>query len=188
MSTATRITTADELLHMPDDGYRYDLIEGELRKMSPPGSAHGYVAMEVSLRLADHVRRNQLGQVFAAETGFRVGRNPDSVLAPDASFVRKERVAAIGITNEYFPEAPALVVEVISPGDTAEEVDDKMRRWFAAGAELGWVMYPKSKTVTVYRGLANIRVLKADDMLDGDSVVPGFTCRVGDLFAALGSK
>jgi Uma2 family endonuclease len=171
---------------MPDDGYRYDLIDGELRKMSPPGSTHGFVTMEIASRLLDHVRRHQLGQVFAAETGFRISRNPDTVLAPDASFVREDRIAAHGITEEYFPEAPALVVEVVSPGDTADEVDDKMHRWFAAGVELGWVVYPKRHTVTVYRGLNDIRVLKADDTLDGGSVVPGFTCRVGDLFTALG--
>ena len=173
---------------MPDDGYRYDLVEGELRKMSPPGSAHGYVAMEVSLRLGEHVRCNKLGSVFAAETGFRIGRGPDTVLAPDVSFVRKERLAVTGIPDEYYPEAPALVVEVVSPGDTAEEVDDKMRRWFAAGVELGWVIYPRGRTVTVYRGLDDIRVLSADDVLDGNSVVPGFSCRVRDLFSALGSK
>jgi Uma2 family endonuclease len=173
---------------MPDDGYRYDLIDGELRKMSPPGSAHGFVAMEVAMRLVDHVRQHQLGQVFAAETGFRVAQNPDTVLAPDASFVRKERIAVHGITEEYFPEAPALVVEVVSPGDTADEVDGKMRRWFAAGVELGWVVYPKRHTITVYRGLGDIRVLKPTDVLDGGAVVPGFTCSVGDLFAHLGSK
>jgi len=144
--------------------------------------------MEVSLRLAEHVRRKQLGNVFAAETGFRIGRDPDTVLASDVSFVRKERLAVTGITDEYYPEAPAFVVEVVSPGDTAEEVDDKMRRWFAAAVELGWVMYPKGRTVTVYRGLDDIRVLAADDILDGGLVVPDFTCRVGDLFSALGRK
>jgi Uma2 family endonuclease len=188
MSTATRITTADELLHMPDDGFRYDLLEGELRKMSPPGSVHGYVTMEVSYRLAEHVRRNSLGSVFAAETGFRIGRNPDTVLAPDVSFIRKERIGVTGIPTAFYPEAPALVVEVVSPADTAEEVDDKMHRWFAAGVELAWVVYPSGRTVTVYNGLDSIRVLSENDMLDGGSVVPGFTCRVGDLFAALGPK
>ena len=188
MSTVTRIATADELLHMPDDGYRYDLIEGELRRMSPPGSVHGYVAMELSLRLGEHVRCNELGNVFAAETGFRIGRDPDTVLAPDVSFVRKERLAVTGIPDEFYPEAPALVVEVVSPGDTAEEVDDKMRRWLAAGVEMGWVVYPRGRTVTVYRGLDDIRVLTEDDTLDGGAVVPGFRCRVGELFAALGPK
>lgn len=187
MSTATRITTADELLHMPDDGFRYELVEGELRKMTPAGSEHGFLSNEISWLLTEHVRRNDLGQVFGAETGFRLSRSPDTVLAPDASFVRKERIAVTGIPKEFYPEAPALVVEVVSPGDTAEEVDDKMRRWFAAGVEMGWVVYPGGRTVTVYRGLDDIRVLTANDTLDGGAVVPGFRCRVGDLFAALGA-
>ena len=185
MSTATRITTADELLHMPDDGYRYELVDGELRKMTPAGGEHGFLSNEIGWLLTEHVRRNELGQVLGAETGFRIGRNPDTVLAPDTSFIRKERIAVIGIPKEYFPEAPALVVEVVSPGDTAEEVDDKMRRWFAAGVEIGWVIYPRGRTVTVYRALDDICILTANDMLDGESVVPGFRCRVGDLFSAL---
>lgn len=172
---------------MPEDGYRYELVEGELRKMSPPGSAHGFVAMEIASRLLEYVRLHQLGLVFAAETGFRIARSPDTVLAPDASFVRTERIAIHGVPEEYFPEAPALVVEVVSPGDTAYEVDDKMQRWFASGVELGWVVYPKRHTVTVYRGLHDIQVLQADDLLEGGAVVPGFTCRVGDLFARLGA-
>jgi Uma2 family endonuclease len=185
MSAATQVTTADELLYMSDKGYRHELIEGELRKMSPAGSEHGVLSNEISWLLTEYVRRHGIGQVFCAETGFRIGRNPDTVLAPDASFVRKERIATIGIRKEFFPEAPALVVEVISPGDTAEEVDDKMRRWFAAGVELGWVIYPRGRTVTVYRALDDIRILTAEDSLDGESVVPGFRCRVGELFSAL---
>jgi len=144
--------------------------------------------MELSLRLGEHVRRNKLGYVFAAETGFRIGHDPDTVLAPDVSFIRKERIAVTGIPQEFYPEAPALVVEVVSPGDTAEEIDDKMRRWIAAGVEIGWVVYPRGRTVTVYHGLDNIRVLTENDTLDGGTVVSGFTCRVGDLFSALGPK
>lgn len=186
MSTVTRITTAHELLYMPDDGFRYELVEGELRKMTPSGAEHGVLASEMDVLLREHVRRNDLGQVFGAETGFVIGKNPDTVLAPDASFVRKERIAVHGIPKEYFPEAPALVVEIVSPSDTAEEVDDKMRRWLAAGAELGWVIYPKGRTVTVYRSLDDIRILTSGDTLDGGLVVPGFRCRIGDLFVALG--
>jgi Uma2 family endonuclease len=173
MSTATRITTADELLHMPDDGFRYELIEGELRKMTPAGSEHGFLSNEISWLLTEHVRQNDLGQVFCAETGFLIGRDPDTVLAPDTSFVRKERIAVFGIPKEYFPEAPALVVEVISPSDTAEEVDDKMRRWFAAGVELGWVIHPSAHGDRL-SSVDDIRILTANDTLDGGSVVPGF--------------
>jgi Uma2 family endonuclease len=185
MSIATSLTTAHDLLHLPDDGFRYELIDGALRKMTPAGSVHGFLSVEVAYRLSEHVRPNGLGRVFGAETGFRIRRDPDTVLAPDVSFIRKERIQTIGIPNEYFPEAPALVVEIVSPNDTAEEVDDKMRRWLAAGVELGWVVYPGGRSVTVYRSLADICVLGSADTLDGGSVLPGFRCRVGDLFSAL---
>ncbi|MEX2317070.1 MAG: Uma2 family endonuclease [Pirellulales bacterium] len=185
MSTATRITTADELLQLPDDGYRYELIEGELRQMTPAGFTHGFVISEVHGRLWNYISERKLGILTGAETGFIVGRNPDTVLAADVAFVRQSRVDKLGFPNEYFPEAPALVVEVVSPGDTIEEVDSKMRRWLAVGVELVWVPYPRGRTVTVYRSLDDIRVLTANDALDGGDVVPGFSVRVGDLFSAL---
>jgi Uma2 family endonuclease len=188
MSTATSATTADELFRMPNNAYRLELVEGEVRQMSPGGGAHGYVGIEIASRLADCVRRNDFGCVMGAETGYLIERDPDTVLAPDVSFIRKERLAVTGIPEKFYPEAPALVVEVVSPSDSAEEVDEKMRRWFAAGVELGWVAYPRGRTVTVYRALDDIRVLTADDTLEGGDVVPGFECRVGDLFAALGPK
>jgi Uma2 family endonuclease len=188
MSTATHTTTADELFRMPNNAYRLELVEGEVRQMSPAGGEHGYLSVEIALLLRDHAKRHELGFVMAAETGFQIGRNPDTVLAPDVSFIRKERIAVTGIPQEFYPEAPALVVEVVSPSDTAEEVDAKMRRWLSAGVELGWVVYPRGRSVTVYRALDNIRVLTADDTLDGGDVVPGFSCRMGDLFAALDPK
>jgi len=185
MSTATRITTADELLHMPDSAYRLELVDGELRQMTPAGSIHGFLTVEISSLLREHVKRHKLGGVLGAETGFQIGRDPDTVLAPDVAFIRKERLVVTGIPRAYYPEAPALVVEVVSPGDSAEEVDDKMRRWFAAGVELAWVVYPTGRSVTVYHGLDDIRVLPENDMLDAANVVSGFSCRVGDLFAVL---
>jgi Uma2 family endonuclease len=185
MSTATKIVTAEELFRMPGSAHRLELIDGELRQMTPAGSVHGFLTVEISSLLREHVRRHKLGGVVGAETGFRIGSGPDTVLAPDVAFIRRERLAVTGIPKAYYPEAPALVVEVVSPGDTAEEVDDKIRRWFAAGVELAWVVYPTGRTVTVYRGLDDIRVLSEKDVLEGDSVVSGFNCRVGDLFAVL---
>lgn len=188
MATALQLTTADELLRMPDDGWRYELVEGELRKMTPAGSEHGFLSNEVSWHLTEHVRRNRLGRVFGAETGFRVGRNPDTVLAPDVAFIRQARIDAVGIPKAYFPEAPALVVEVVSPGDTVDEVDAKMRRWLHAGIEMGWVVHPGGRRVTVYRAPDEICVLTENDVLDGGSVVEGFSLRVGELFANLPSR
>ena len=185
MSTTTRVTTADELFRMPNSAHRLELIEGEVRQMTPAGSVHGFLTVEISSRLREHVRRHKLGGVVGAETGFQIGRDPDTVLAPDAAFIRRERLAKTGIPKAFYPEAPALVVEVVSPGDTAEEVDDKIRRWFAAGIELAWIFYPTGRSVTVYKSLDDIRVLTENDTLSGENVLAGFSCRVGDLFAVL---
>ncbi len=185
MSTAAKIMTADQLLHLPDDGYRYALVEGELQKMSPAGSAHGFIVGNFSVILGHHILQNRLGLIAGAETGFLISREPDTVLAPDVAFLRQERIDVIGCPSAFFPEAPALVVEVASPGDTIEEVDTKIRRWLDAGVELAWVVHPGARTVTVYRSLEDIQVLTEKDTLSGESVVPGFECKVADLFAGL---
>jgi len=182
MSTAAKIMTADELLRLPDDGYRYELIEGELRKMTPPGYEHGIVGQSLAWRLAAFVHQNKLGHVPLAETGFLISHDPDTVRAPDVSFVSKAQVQRCGLPVSYFPEAPALAVEVVSPDDTAEEVDSKIRQWISAGTKLAWVVYPRGRTVTVYRSLDDIRVLTEKDQLEGEDVVPGFRCRVADIF------
>ncbi len=186
MSTAVKITTADELFRMPEnESWRCELVEGGLRKMTPAGSEHGIISAKISMRLGAHVEANYLGQVFASETGFLIARNPDTVLAPDCAFVRQERLDEVGIPQAFFPEAPALVVEVVSPGDTIEEVDLKMRRWFVAGVEIAWVVHPGGRTVTVYHSMENIQVLTQNDTLVGSQVIPGFECLVADLFAGL---
>ena len=185
MSTAEKTMTADELIRMADDGWRYELVEGELRKISPPGSQHGAIALDLGWRLAQFVNQNKLGQVFAAETGFLISRDPDTVRAPDVAFVSKSQIQRCGLPVSYYPEAPALVVEVVSPDDTAEEVDSKMRCWLNAGTQLAWVVYPGGRTITVYRSLDDIRVLTEADTLSGENVVPGFECPVADIFQSI---
>ena len=93
--TTTKLVTADELLMMPDDGFHYELVRGELKRMSPTGDEHGRVTMELAAPLHAHVKRNQLGRVYAAETGFKLESNPDTVRAPDIAFVRAERIQAL---------------------------------------------------------------------------------------------
>jgi Uma2 family endonuclease len=185
MSTALRTMTADELLRMPEDGSRYELLEGELHQMSPPGFQHGVVGEDLASRLTEFVRKNSLGRVTSAETGFLLTHDPDTVRAPDIAFVSKEQLDRCGVPVGYFPEAPALAVEVVSPGDTAEEVDSKVRCWLAAGTQLAWVVYPGGRSVTVYRSLDEIHVLTEKDQLTGNSVVPGFACAVADLFSGI---
>lgn len=89
-------TTAQELYELPDDGKRYELVEGELREMAPAGAMHGNVAATLTILLGQHVRAQQSGRLLAAETGFRISRNPDTVRAPGVSFVSRERVPPEG--------------------------------------------------------------------------------------------
>ena|SRR5437870_5531485 len=182
-STITKPVTADELLAMPDDGYRYELVKGELIKMAPAGFQHGVVAMNIGAPLHDYVKRNDLGVVYAAETGFILSRNPDTVRAPDAAFNRKQRVEKIGSVKGYWVGAPDLAIEVVGPGDTVAEVEEKVAGWLEAGTAIVWVVSPKLHTVTVYRSLVEIATLTEKDLLDGGEVVPGFQIKVAEIFA-----
>jgi Uma2 family endonuclease len=182
MSTATQLMTADDLFRLPDDGMRHELVKGLLHTMPPAGFEHGAVGIKLTLPLGAHVKTHGLGIVVAAETGFIVTTNPDTVRAPDIGFVRNDRVQATGITKKYFPGAPDLAVEVVSPGDTVYEVDDKVQEWLGAGAGLVWVVNPRRRTVTVHRPTGAPIVLTVNDVLDGEQVVPGFSIRVAELF------
>lgn len=183
MTTTQPLMTAADLLKMPDDGFRYELVRGELRKMAPAGYRHGRIAIRLSTRLDQYVTHCQLGVVCAAETGFRLAVNPDVVRAPDVAFIRRERVEEIGDVEGYWPGAPDLAVEVISPSDTYTDVQEKVFDWLEAGARMVIVVMPRRRTVTVYRTLTDIVVLTEDDSLDGGEVVPGWAMPVKDLFA-----
>jgi Uma2 family endonuclease len=183
MDVVRRQATADELLRMPDDGFRYELVRGELRRMTPAGSEHGRIAMSFSWRLAQHVQENRLGAVYAAETGFVLARNPDTVRAPDVAFVNRERLEEAGETEGYWPGAPDLAVEVISPGDLYAEVEEKVFDWLNAGTKMVAVVNPRKRSVTVCKSPTDIAVLTEADVLDGGDVVPGFELVVREIFA-----
>jgi Uma2 family endonuclease len=183
MSTKTQLVTADELLRMPRGRFRYELVEGELRTMPPAGEEHGAVIMFLAAPLAQYVRAHNLGIVFGAETGYKLASNPDTVLAPDLAFLRHERFEGAGLLKGYREGAPDLAVEVMSPGDTVKEATEKAGKWLAAGALAVWVVNPKKRTVTVHRAPADVVVLDEDDELDGGEVVPGFRCKVSEIFS-----
>jgi Uma2 family endonuclease len=182
MSTEIQLMTADELLAMPDDGFCYELIKGELIRMPPPGHIHGRVIMRIAGPLYQHVIANKLGFVYAAETGFLIHQNPDTVRAPDAVFVEQRRVESAGEVEGYWVGAPDLVVEVVSPSDSVGYVEDKVEQWIEAGSRLVWVISPKLRTVTVYRSLTDVRTLTEKDTLDGNDVVPGFQMNISEIF------
>jgi Uma2 family endonuclease len=184
MSTTTRVT-AEQLLRMPDDGYRYELLAGELRKMTPANWRHATVVGDLHGLLLACVKQRNLGRLLVGDPGFLLSRDPDTVRAPDIAFIRRERVEAESPGEAFWPGAPDLAVEVVSPGDRTGEVDEKVRSWLDAGARMVWVVNPKWRSVTVYRSATDIRTLTENDELDGEDVVPGFRCRVADVFAGL---
>lgn len=143
---------------------------------------HGSVAMRVGSLLSVHVRANDLGEVFAAETGFILRRNPDTVRAPDASFIAKDRLPEGELPVGYLEIVPDLAVEVVSPNDTTREVWDKVGDWLRAGTRLVWVIDPASRSVTVYRSMDDFQILSEGDELVGGEVIPGFTGNLRDQF------
>ena len=139
--------------------------------------------MKFAWRLAQHIETNGLERVYAAETGFEIHSNPDTVRAPDAAFVSRERPREVGPVEGYWPGAPDLAVEVVSPNDRHSEVIEKALEWLDAGCRMVLVVDPKQHTVTVRRSREDIRILADGDTLDGDGVIPGFSMPVTEIFA-----
>jgi len=183
MRTKKATLTAEELLRLSTTGRRYELVKGVLFEMPPAGGRHGSVAMRIALVLGSYVRGNGLGEVFAAETGFILRRDPDTVRAPDAAFVARERLPAGELPAGYLEMVPDLAVEVVSPGDSAREVREKVADWMRAGVRLLWAIDPATRSVTVYRSPDDFDILSEDDTLDGGQVIPGFSAAISDLFS-----
>jgi Uma2 family endonuclease len=180
-NTTHHLVTADELLNMPSE-QRFELIKGELLTMPPsPGEEHGVIAANIMVILGHYVHSNDLGRVYAAETGFQLERDPDTVLAPDFAFVKKEHLGPL--SKGYRFGAPDLVVEVLSPGDRKGRVEEKTARWLAFGVSVVWLVNPKSRTIEVRTASGTNRILTEDDMLTGDDVIPGFALSVSKVFA-----
>ena len=182
MSTTVQSMTAADLLHLPADGQRYELIRGELRQMAPAGPTHGRLAMRIAARLFQHVETHHLGTVYAAETGFQLAQDPDTVRAPDVAFVSRQRLEAMGETEGYWPGAPDVAVEVISPSDRYTDVEDKVVEWLEAGSRMVMLVNPRQRAVTVYHSRTNIVRLTEEDTLEGGEVVPGWQLPIRDVF------
>lgn len=184
--TVKQRLTAEQLWALPEvPGKRYELVEGELVEVPGAGGVHGLL-VKVLLRLLDaFVLPRGLGEVFADGVGYVIARDPDVVRIPDVSFIAQARLPGGGVPEGFIPGAPDLAVEIVSPGDRAEEVYGKVREYLDAGARLVWVVWPRYRTVTAYTPDGQSRELREDDGLDGGAVLPGFRARVGDLFAGI---
>ena len=174
--------TAEELFDLADDGGRLELVEGELVHMTPTGGTHGALKVRTGRLLDEYVEAHDLGVCCGAETGFILRREPDTVRAPGAAAVVKSRVPSTGIPSTYWPFAPDLAVEVLSPSDRLADVHVKIAEYFAAGTRLVWLLEPETRMVHVYRSPQEVEVVGTEEDLDGGDVLPGFRCAVRRLF------
>ena len=140
----------------------------------------GVTGTNLSRLISNHVRQHGLGVVYSADTGFLLGQGPDTVRAGDVAFVGSARISED--ESGFFPGAPDLVVEVVSPSDRVREVEDKTRAWVDAGARAVWVVWPNTRTVAIHGPGAKPVTLTEDDALDGGDVLPGFRCPVAEVF------
>jgi len=177
------LMTAEELLRLADDEWRYELVEGRLVRMSPTGGRHGRIVMALLLAIGRFVEEQRLGEVFPAETGFWISPEggPDTVLAPDLAFVRAGREPDLE-TRGYPRLAPDLVAEIASPSQGRVVMGAKAQRWLNAGVRLVWLVLPEARTVEVWRPGAPVRIVTAEHELSGEEVLPGFAYPVARLF------
>jgi Uma2 family endonuclease len=173
------ITTAEQLLRAGDLG-RCELVRGELRTLIPPSFEHGRVAINLTGPILDHVRAHALGTVVAAETGFLLTRDPDTVRAPDIAFLRASRPP--GPARGYYPGAPDLAVEVLSPDDRPGYVREKVAEWLEAGTQAVWVVDPIQRTVALHDPRGTATLAESDTIFGGD-LLPGFELPVREVFA-----
>lgn len=183
-SSPMLMTVEEFLVASVPDG-KVELVRGELRVTPPPGAPHGKAAVNLLVMLAVHVKANGLGSVFGDSFGYILTQLPRTVRVPDLSFVRADRLPAEGIGPGLLRFAPDLAVEVLSPSESASELEGKLADYTVAGTRLIWVVDPARRTVMILDQVHPVRWLQESDVLDGGEVVPGFSCRVAEIFEGI---
>lgn len=177
--------TVEEFLAHPISDRKAELVRGELRVTPPAGGPHGAVGATLLVLLGWYVKEHRLGRVFNDATGYELSRLPHTVRAPDGSFVRADRLPAGGIQPGFLKQPPDLAIEVLSPSETASELEEKLEDYLVSGTPLIWVVDPARRTVLVVSPDAPVRWLREGDTLDGGAVVPGFRCAVAEIFEGI---
>ena len=183
--TEQRTYTPEELLELPDS-VNYELVEGRLVERNM-GMESSEIAARIVFVLALFMQERRLGRLFGADASYRCFPNaPAMVRKPDVSFVKAGRLPGDRAPAGHCPIPPDLAVEVVSPGDLAYEIEEKVAEYIRAGVPLVWVVYPPTRTVRVHRPatspLGVVSELSAKDTISGEDVLPGFSTPVGAFF------
>lgn len=182
MSAHAGLMTADELLRNDVPHKATELVRGVLVVREPPGGWHGHLSAQLTFLLGQHVYARRSGLLFGQDTGFLIERDPDTVRAPDLAFVAAARASGVA-RRGYVPFAPDLAVEILSPGDRPGEVLEKVAQWLTAGTRLVWVIDPDRGNARVHRADGSIDIVPGSGALDGEDLLPGFSCRLADLLS-----
>lgn len=186
MDTAiqNKVWTDEELLSLPDDMKKCEIIKGEL-VVSPAGIEHEEIGVRLIIALGTYIRKQKLGIVCGSSAGYWM-KDKTSFLSPDVLFITKERLKGEKrAPKKFFDGAPDLVVEILSPSDTVERLHEKIVEYFDNDARLIWVLNPEEQVVLVYHTPQPDKLLRMNDALDGEDIVPGFSMPVSELFAEL---
>ena len=180
MATTT-LLTAEEFLAFPETLHKPELVQGEIVEMAPVGGYHGDTQRKLAMLMGLHVDQGDYG-ALVVELGFRLAADPDTVRAPDVSFISAEQLRTTPLSAGFYPGYPDIAAEVVSPGDTATQLDAKVQDYLHAGTRLVWVVNPGTRGVAVHDPGGQVRVLGADDVLTGGTVLPDLRIHVSDLF------
>jgi Uma2 family endonuclease len=162
-----------------DPEKEYEIVDGRPVEKEMAGARHGGVGARLLIRMGTHVEAHQLGGVYGANTTFQIGQNQR---LPDIAFVAASRIPPEGEPEGIWPIAPDLAVEVISPNDLFQKVFSKVIEYLEAGVRQVWLASPEHRTVMIYRSPTNVTIFSENDELVSEDLLPGFRCRVSDLF------
>ena len=176
------LMTVEEFLMLPEREEKEELVRGKVRVNPPAGGPHGAAGASLIACLVAHVTSRKLGVVFGDGVGYQLMQIPHTVRVPDASFVREDRMPVEGVGPGLFKFAPDIAIEVLSPSETASEVQEKIDDYLVAGTSLVWVVDPVRRTVMIVSRNAPLQLLHEPDTLDGGDVLPEFSCAVSDIF------
>ena len=174
--------TADDLLHLHNQGIRGELVRGVFTERMSSGIQHGTLVVNLASEMRTFVKPRRLGRLVASDSGVKLGRNPDTVREPDIAFFSVHKMPLDAEVPGYAEVPPDLVVEVVSPSNTHREVSDKALMWLNAGVTVVWVVDSIRRRVEVHRQGREVLVLAESDTLDGEDVLPGFSCLIANIF------
>ena len=181
-TTREKLLTADDLLELHSKGVRGELVRGVFCEIMSAGVEHGQIVMNLGGELRNFIRPRRLGKLFGSDGGVLLERGPDTVREPDIGFISAEKSPLGERMVGYADVVPDLAVEIVSPSDSRQSIHERAQMWLSFGVRLVWVGFPEERTVDVYPGGGAMFTLREGDTLDGDDVLPGFSCAVSDIF------